>query len=372
MKNTILLFDMDGVLLEPRGYHRALQETVKRLGTSLGFQDVELPQPAIHRFEALGITSEWDSAAVCYALLLKTLHKQKLSGRFQSGGPADKKFRPPDWDRFLAEVALRVDDGREPLQAAADLLEDQLPLDDRAQVRSILDAAHQPSSLVHSTFQELVLGSETFQAIYNQPPQISARSYLTRYDRPVISPRRQKALQNWFNPHRRGAVVTNRPTRPPGLKSGSPEGEMGAALVGLADLPLIGYGELTWLAIRKNRPVRSLHKPQPTHALAGMLAAAGADLSRALDTAFQLTEGKYLARVKNLLHQSRVVIFEDTTAGLISLKTAAGVLDSFGIRLETVLVGIAADAQKRQALQGAGARVYPDLNRALQVVPGFH
>ena len=28
----ILIFDMDGVLLEAKGYHRALQDTVKRAG----------------------------------------------------------------------------------------------------------------------------------------------------------------------------------------------------------------------------------------------------------------------------------------------------------------------------------------------------
>jgi hypothetical protein len=32
----IILFDMDGVLLQPRGYHTALQTSVKRIGQALG------------------------------------------------------------------------------------------------------------------------------------------------------------------------------------------------------------------------------------------------------------------------------------------------------------------------------------------------
>ena len=35
----ILLFDMDGVLLEPNGYHLALKETVRLVSRSMGFED---------------------------------------------------------------------------------------------------------------------------------------------------------------------------------------------------------------------------------------------------------------------------------------------------------------------------------------------
>jgi len=38
----ILLFDMDGVLLKPLGYHRALKETVRLAGISSGYGEVLL------------------------------------------------------------------------------------------------------------------------------------------------------------------------------------------------------------------------------------------------------------------------------------------------------------------------------------------
>ena len=39
---NIFLFDTDGVLVKPKGYHRALQETVRLAGISTGFGEVLL------------------------------------------------------------------------------------------------------------------------------------------------------------------------------------------------------------------------------------------------------------------------------------------------------------------------------------------
>ena len=371
MIEVILLFDMDGVLLEPRGYHRALQQTVKLLGAALGFAGADLSQEDISRFEALGITSEWDSAAVCRALLLKTRWEQIPASRGRPDIPVEQNLQPPNWNAFLTAVQKQAGAANPPLKAAGEVLERDLPAEKRTLIRAVLEKAHKPSSLTHRTFQEFVLGSDTFEKIYGIQPRIGTGSYLKIYDRPGLSAQQQKALTAWFNPHRRGSVVTNRPTRPPGLDTGSPEGEMGAALVGLSGLPLIGYGELTWLGARINKPVPALRKPNPTHALAGLLAAAGMETPRALEIGLQLAEGKHSPPARKLLHQSRVIIYEDTTAGLISLKSAARILNSLNIQLEIILVGIAADHQKRRALAEEGAEVYPDLNDALQAVLGI-
>ena len=69
----ILLFDMDGVLLESGGYHHAFQETVNLVGRLLGYQRVKLTPQDIAAFEAAGVFSEWDSSAMCAALLLENL-----------------------------------------------------------------------------------------------------------------------------------------------------------------------------------------------------------------------------------------------------------------------------------------------------------
>ena len=66
---NLLIFDMDGVLVNPQGYHQALKETVRMAGVSTGIGDVELTDEQIAQFEALGISSEWHSSAVCHAFL---------------------------------------------------------------------------------------------------------------------------------------------------------------------------------------------------------------------------------------------------------------------------------------------------------------
>ena len=71
----ILLFDMDGVLLESLGYHLALQETVRYMAKSLGFEDRTLSPDDIAIFESGGINKEWDEAAICTALLLEAAWK---------------------------------------------------------------------------------------------------------------------------------------------------------------------------------------------------------------------------------------------------------------------------------------------------------
>ena len=71
----IFLFDMDGVLLESLGYHRALQETVRLMSKALGFGNLTLSVDDIATFEAGGINNEWDEAAICTALLLEVAWK---------------------------------------------------------------------------------------------------------------------------------------------------------------------------------------------------------------------------------------------------------------------------------------------------------
>jgi hypothetical protein len=371
MIDTILLFDMDGVLLEPRGYHRALQQTVRILAQSLGFQGADLSQEEIFHFESLGITSEWDSAAVCHGLLLKSRWEQTAAQPPGQVDPPGLALQSPDWTDFLSRVEDRTAIGQTSLQAAAKELEANLSGEKHRQVHTILKGAHQPTSRSHRIFQELVLGSETFREIYRLQPHLDTESYLAHYDQPGIPPGQLQALKGWFNPRRRGAVVTNRPTRPAGADLGSPEGEMGAEHLGLGDLPLIGYGEISWLAGRENLPTAALRKPSPVHTLAGLLAAVGLETSEALVISRQLTAGKSAGRAPQLLHQARAIMYEDTTAGLKSLKTAARTLATSGIQLKITLVGIAGDDQKKQALEKEGAAVYPSLSDALRAAPGI-
>ncbi len=64
------LFDIDGVLLEPLGYHYALVETIRLIANSLGYGDILLTAEDIAAFESSGVSSEWDLTDICAAFLL--------------------------------------------------------------------------------------------------------------------------------------------------------------------------------------------------------------------------------------------------------------------------------------------------------------
>ena len=55
MSKEIIIFDIDGVLLEAHGYHQALQDTVRMGAQEMGF-DVELSNEDVARFEGMGIS----------------------------------------------------------------------------------------------------------------------------------------------------------------------------------------------------------------------------------------------------------------------------------------------------------------------------
>ena len=101
----LLIFDMDGVLLEPLGYHHALRETVRLAGETCGFSDVQLSAEQIARFEALGISSEWHSSALCMAWM--TLQK--------AFAPASQN---PDWEHLVAAFQ-RQPQANSPIQRGA-------------------------------------------------------------------------------------------------------------------------------------------------------------------------------------------------------------------------------------------------------------
>src|SRR3990172_5479899 len=135
----IFLFDLDGVLLNSAGYHRSLVETVRQLSLTLGFGDRGLTQEEIDAFEARDITAEWDSSALCAALLLVTAWEANDAvsppPRPPLGLPRAARHAFPDIRRFLAELdrrrpndplaeaetrLLRRIDSRRPHHAASD------------------------------------------------------------------------------------------------------------------------------------------------------------------------------------------------------------------------------------------------------------
>ena len=351
---NLLIFDMDGVLLEPLGYHRALRETVRLAGEACGFNDVRLSAEQIARFEALGISSEWHSSALCMAWM--TLQKAFVPDS-----------REPDWDHLTAAFQ-RQPQANSPIQrgaaALAQVAQERGVSADRAV--ALMQACESiEDSPTFNWFQELVLGSAVFERIYGKPGQLNTESYIQQYDCRLLEPEWAERVTDWARRPGQGAgIMTSRPSDGPRGYAQEPDGQMGAELVGLGELHLIGNGEMRWLAEKLGVTVAQVKKPAALHALAALLTAGGWELERGLD---YLASGIAALRRDDLawLDGSTVTVVEDTISGLLAMRAAADILEKLGLRIAVRNVGVSRDAAKVAALEDMGAVVYPDVNRAL-------
>lgn len=353
-----LIFDMDGVLLRPHGYHRALQETVKLAGQAAGFGDVWLEDDQIATFEALGISSEWHSSALCLAVM----KMQKQIGIGENGSSSI------DLDALFEKIAEQpigmaaVDRGSAALLQLAEVY----GVSDGAAVSLFVESESIDHSPTMNWFQELILGSQGFAEIYQKPAQFNQESYLLQHDSRMLSPGWSEKLLAWSTaPEHGAAVMTNRPSSgPPGF-TGLPDADLGLELVGLNGIPVIGYGEIIWLSEQTDRDSGSLNKPFWAHALAAVLVASGWDLEKSLSQIIWLLN-KPLDGALSFLSGSTFTVFEDTPAGLTAVQNAADFLGEAGINIKVKKIGIATETVKKQALSAQGAEVFPDVNTALE------
>jgi hypothetical protein len=132
----ILLFDMDSVLLTPMGYYRALQETVRLVAAGLGFDARPLTQEEIEQFEAAGVTSEWESSAICTCLMLRQAWRGGIAIDLPDAPPLPRvEPHGVDWPNLVAffRVLADSDTDMRPLARAESLLVDSEPDSNRAE-----------------------------------------------------------------------------------------------------------------------------------------------------------------------------------------------------------------------------------------------
>lgn len=366
----IFLFDMDSVLLHPGGYRAALIATVNYFSTAMGLGEMAPTHDEIEAFEAAGVTSEWDSAPMCLAALLVASGVAFDGGfldaveRLRARGPSD--LSRPDYRALAERTRALARPGEPPAEAAYRALLDgrspdgiERPL--RELLRHTRDMRRSP---VLPVFQQFTLG-EAFEAAYAMPPSFNTESLLLRCDRPALT----TAVPA-------GSVIfTARPSYPPrdtesalsiARRRGTgyaPEAELGAQLVGLSRLPLIGYGSLQWLAEAVGGEPEAYVKPSPVHALAAIGAAAGARESQALLAAEARWRGEWLPPLSELRGQrGRVTVFEDSALSIRGVRAAVGML---GDGWQCLGIGISAGGPKRAALEQAADRVYASVDEAI-------
>ncbi|MEE9216222.1 MAG: hypothetical protein V3U32_02200 [Anaerolineales bacterium] len=373
----VILFDLDGILLEPLAYHRALQDTVGLVGKALGYRTVILTQDDIELFESVGVTSEWDSAAICAALLLRGIWTI-YPDRGLPPAPALPRARmhdlpKPQLQDFFRSLESSISADTSPVVVAEhSLLNDGFAYTESQTIalQTILRMAHQPyRSLTHRIFQELVLGSRVFQDTYDLEAHLDVDGYLTSLDHSILTADLREQLLAWLEqPGHHAAVFTNRPSRPSLRAQDAPEAEMGLAAVDLEELPLVARGGLAWLAESRGLPPDTLLKPSAVHTLAALLHAAGHPLEAALQAAAGLALDEIRDPIWEDFAGAEIYAFEDSAAGLRSVRSAQAILARVGIAVEPVLIAVTQSSRKRKSLQVAGGDVFPDMLKAFQAV----
>ncbi|MBC8334787.1 MAG: hypothetical protein ISR59_03010 [Anaerolineales bacterium] len=344
MSKKILIFDMDGVLLKPIGYHRALKETVRLGAQALGYEGITLSDAEIAQFEGLGISSEWHSSAACMALLA-------LIGEISL---------PPLFDSLKREPAQ--DHARLRLERAIQHLVNKTGADPAHAISIIRNSQSIDHSPTLNLFQEMILGSNDFKRIYGKNGNLDVESFLFQFDQPLLGADVRNRLLAWLkDPENGGVVMTNRPSR------GMPDAHYGLQLVGLEGFPLVGYGEIEWLAEEVGENTTSLAKPSPVHALAASHMSFGRDMDTSMLDAYAALNGGG-ADVIGYLEGSEIWVFEDTPAGLISVGEMEKVLYGRGISVHVNKIGIARTPHKGEYLQAQGARIFEGVDLALDEI----
>jgi hypothetical protein len=390
---TLLLFDVDGVLVHPAGYKIALRDLVDRFAAQMGLSSLGPDENEIAVFEACGVTNEWDSGAICISAILLAvlaqrpdLRRDTLDDTFAAMQAARISINRPDYGAVFRDLR-QVANGHFPAARYLDKLTGRVEGATVALLRVLLgDVYNVLDTPTTRVFQTHTLGSERFAATYGQPAPFESASYLLRYDTALLSdPNRQRLLDWQREPGHGMAIFTARPSLPPAdlIRPSAlahnpsdvyaPEAELAAELIGLAGhVPLIGQGRVGWLALQHGRSAADYVKPSPVQALAAIGAAASGTETPALNAAAALYEhGDLIGPLAALRDDTtRVVVFEDSTGGIRAARHAVERLAQAGLELAFEAIGVSPNTDKRAALVEVADQVVDDINSGLMVI-GF-
>jgi hypothetical protein len=395
MVATVFLFDIDGVLVQPRGYRAAVRAAVRFLAGQMGLGDDEQIIPDEHilgLFESQGITSEWDMVPICLAVLLDGWQAQHAGHPLPPNLPqafalasahrSDKNC-PADYSRVILALGAQLQTGEFPADAAQRVSRALFPhLEGHPLLKQVLgDSRDIRRSYTTRLFQHFSLGSRLFEETYGLPAQLESPSLLAVEDRSLLpSALHHRLVEGMRAGQIFAAAYTARPSLPPREIPSphpdyAPEAEMALNLIGLRDLPAIGFGRLQYLAGETGGNAEDFLKPSPLQALAAIFAALSrqelASLRRAYACLFPLSTAG-MAEQKQALGDItpgpplNLHIFEDSKSGIIAAQRAAQILTAGGWQIDLHAWGITTHAQKRQALQAAGAVLVDSTDQALR------
>ncbi len=394
----ILLFDVDGVLIDNIAYRAGIQHTVAHFAQRLGLEAAPPTTEDILVFEAESITVEWDTCGMVVAALL--LERLRMEAKTASGRAALEQLPGDFWaalealPRRKTPHAVSIDyaglarqagaaaraTGQLPAPAALALLREEARTHDHVPqpaITALLDhllgdvynIEHAPGKQV---FQNYVLGDQHYAQYYGLRPHVTCEALLEKLDRTALTPRwSDQVLARRDAGEAYPVVYTARPSLAPveaggAVRGFTPEAEIGRDMAGLTDIPVMGFGKLDWWAQRVGRAGWNLVKPSPVHAMAAMGAACTGLELESIKAALAVARGDHLRFPLTACAGQDVHVFEDSPSSLGAVTRAVELLNRQGMGLTLRRYGIAAaDSPKAETLGRAADGVYATVNEAL-------
>ncbi len=397
-EKLFLLLDIDGVLLESRGYRLAYLDTVNDLLSRMGQPDLSIERTVADAFEVSGIPAEWDMVPLTIAAFVSWYIE--LSGDTPDSGafpPLCGSVRLTDNAAFTEMLLARIEEYKGVLDPGLTVIDAVRTAFEGGRLPGLRFLADAPfagrffnetldpvKSPLFANLMCRILGSEVFASFYGLTVPIECGSYLETKDIPLISDHYRTLLPEISGNGVYSVVMTYRPTRLPVWDGNNkalyyvntPEGDCAMQLIGWTDgrIPMIGAGGISYIENKYGLRREFYVKPHPFHALASVMMALCGDELRALETAAALCASdpeKDPDPAAELLPKGsalRLAVFEDSVSGIMCVRNAARRLSEWGYSAEAVLCGIRTTPGKTNRLLYAGAKIYPDVNTALKAV----
>jgi hypothetical protein len=385
MKKTILLFDMDGVLVEPRRYRASLQSSMDFFGKIMGWDSLYPGEETIAWFESRGIISEWDIAPIFMASVVETvletypglpipqefttfcemvkrakipkpnLHVETIVSQL----PSIKKAGFTYCDLVLYMVASGPARAAFPRLACTSLINDLL-----------MHSRIVQKNLITRVFQEVFLGQNAFENTFHLPAICLDRNTERIVDTQLISNEWNSALKDaWENGLVNPAIITARPSAfdypaGEGRIEFSPEADIIVDQLGWNRFTLIGQGQLQYAADQMGCDSVDLIKPSPVHALGALGATITGSLFPSIKAGWDLVNNVPTTFYEGFPDLD-IHILEDSPVGIRGTMKAVDMLEFEGMNIQLTKWGIATDENKVKELQKIGATVVPTVNDAL-------
>ncbi len=403
----ILLFDLDGVLVEPRAYISGIKRCVELLCSELGLKSPGEFSPSdteIAFYESTGIHDVWDINNIIFGLILsrifvllpfenrkeldlqiESLHSEKalyencpslLNSLAKSITAASIEIERPDYIEFAKDIKEADPGSTHPPDIALSLLEEEC--DSKFYASLLLNFLKSTRNIYESygtmLFQNIILGKEEFESTYELKGLYAGPSLLRTEDKVLLSKSNQDRLKALHaQEHLKMALYTARPSHAPQdqgfLKGYSPEAEIAAEASGLSYLPLVGMGMMDWLAAKYDRRSEDLTKPNSTHCISALFAALLQDSqSTTLELAYKFSENNIMDdNLKEKLFGSplKIFVFEDTSSGIKPMLKLVKQLESLGVKISLSICGIANNENKKLALRELTEHIFENINGAL-------